>query len=303
MMRAMAPRSEEPQSPGSNETDLDPEDAFLEEDEHGFLVSEGRSWHLPTDLDAWVMWAALVAVAVATLQTLAALAAGSLAAWAAGAGDLPLPLPAGYYSLILLGGIVLLVVRREADAVAGRERWVRGAACLVVGTGSCLIIAQLAGNIGLIVRPPGEGAFGVSSVTAATDLVTAIGGFADVIASAVAAALGFGLFRWSSTRAVEESRPGAVPGHTGGGGPALASALLGVAVAAVALIAFQVGVANNPNDLLSPLPSHTPTPSYSLLPYTLPLGQAGAPSGCTREESGQCIGGSTPTAPSASPAP
>ncbi len=294
MMRAMAPAPGEPRSSGSDDTDLDPEDAFLEVGEDGFLVSEGRSWHLPTDLDAWVMCAAIVAVAVAAVQTLAALAAGTLAEWVPVVVSVPLPLPAGYLSLVLLGGVIVLAVRREADAVAGRARWVQGAACLAAGTGSCLAIAQLAGNIGIIVRAPDEDGFGVAPVGAAASVVTGIGGFADVIAAVLATALGVVLFRWSLARSEARGGTGELSARTPGGGPALASLLLGAAVAAGALVAFQAGVTSSPNDLLAPVPSPSPTSSYSLLPYTLPPGGIEVvPSGCVQEASGECVGGST----------
>jgi len=149
----MAQTPDELQLDGVDEAGLDPEDAFLEVGEDGFLVSEGRGWHLPADLDAWVMWIGIAVVAVAAFQTLTALAAGALDGWSTGNGNVPLPLPTGYYSLVLLGGILLLVIRRQADAAAGRARWVQAAACVAAGTGSCLFIAQLAGNIGVIVLP------------------------------------------------------------------------------------------------------------------------------------------------------
>jgi hypothetical protein len=289
----------------SETTGLDPEDELLEVDEDGFLVTEGRSWHLPTDLDAWVMWAAILAVAVAALQTLASLAAGALEGWVTGSGSVPLPLPAGYLSLLLLGGILVLTLRRDADAIAGRARWVQAAACLAAGTGACLAIAQLVGNIGVIVRPPAEEGVGVSPAASAANVVTGIGGFTDVIAALVAAALAVMLFRWSRARSQGQGGSAVVSRQPVAGGPALASLLLGVAVAAAALVAFQAGVSGQSNEQVSIPPS---SPSISLLPeYSpLPAGEITTlPSGCTRETSGICVGGvpAIEVSPAPSPAP
>jgi len=307
MMPAMATPPGEPQPLERAETDLDPEDALLEVDEDGFLVDEGHGWHLPTGLDAWVIWAAIVAVAAAAFQTLATLAVGSLDGWGPNGFNMPLPLPAGYLPWILLGGLLVLAIRRNGDAAAGRARWVRDAACLAAGTGSCLAIAQLAGNIGIIVRYP-ETALGEPPLVTAANVVTGIGGFADVVADALAAALGVVLFRWSRARSEGPTELAAVSKQPVGGGPALASLLLGVAVAAAALVAFRAGVADHPNDLLPPAPSSSPTPSYSLLPYTLPAGQPGGilvvPSPtCISEPSGPRICYTELVPPTVSPSP
>jgi hypothetical protein len=95
MMPAMAETPQEAGSQGSDESDLDPEDAPIELDEDGFLVSSGHRRQFPTDLDAWARWAGAVVVGVAAFETLAYLISGSLSGWATGIGDEPVsPSPA-----------------------------------------------------------------------------------------------------------------------------------------------------------------------------------------------------------------
>jgi hypothetical protein len=156
MMPAMVGTPEEPGSQGTNEANLDPEDAPVDLDEDGFFVTSVRRRQFPTDLDVWVRWAGAVVVGVAAFETLAYLISGSLSGWATGIGNVPLPRPDGYYSLLLLAGVLLLVLGRGSSSGAVRAGWARGAACLAAGTGGALVVAQVAGNIGAIVRPSGE---------------------------------------------------------------------------------------------------------------------------------------------------
>src|ERR1019366_863584 len=106
MIPAMAEPPDELGAQGADQPDLDPEDAPVELDEEGFLVSSGRRWQFPTDLDVWVRWAAAVVVGVAAFETLAYLISGSLSGWGTGIGNVPLPRPEGYYSLLLLAGVL-----------------------------------------------------------------------------------------------------------------------------------------------------------------------------------------------------
>ena len=301
----MAMPPDGPQPPERAETDLDPEDEFQEVDEEGFLVDEGHGWGLSGDLDAWAMWAAIVAVAWAAFQTLATLAVGGLDGWGPDGFAMPLPLPAGYLSLILLGGVLVLAIRRDADASAGRGRWVRAAACLAAGTGSCLAVAQLAGNIGVIVRSPGA-AFGEPVATAA-NVVAGVGGFADVVAAALPAVMAVVLFRWSRGHSEGEAESGTKSARPASAGPALGAVCLGACVAAAAFVGFQAGSGRNPNEQLSippSAPSFSLLPVISLVPATPMSGQViTLPSGCTREASGACIGGAPVIEASPSPSP
>ena len=264
------------QPPALDGAGLDPEDAPLELDAEGFLVESPRTWSFPIDLDAWAWWAGVVVVAVIAFETLGDLLAGTLEGWIAGAGNVPVPRPDGYYSFVLLGGVLLLVLRRPTGAAPGLVRWVRMAACLAAGTAGALVIAQAAGSIALIFGLEG-GTAGEPGAYAASNAVAGIGTCADVVTSAFAAALAVLLYRWSRL----ESEP------AGDGEPeepeepeeaevhrpapvrrALGSLLLGALVSVACLVAFHVGVTRQQNGLVSPPPVSTqvsPSPGSGIL--------------------------------------
>lgn len=259
----MAEPPDELGAQGADQPDLDPEDAPVELDEEGFLVSSGRRWQFPTDLDVWVRWAAAVVVGVAAFETLAYLISGSLSGWGTGIGNVPLPRPEGYYSLLLLAGVLLLVLRRGSGSGTASPGWARGSACLGAGTGAALAVAQLAGNIGAIVQPS-SGEFGLPAANVAGHVISGIGGFADAVIAAFAATLAVLVYRWSRIAAgvgtedtgesepegrSDESGTSTEPdwGPRGSVGPAVASLLVGAAVAVACLIAFAVGQRNQVN--------------------------------------------------------
>lgn len=279
MIPAMAGPPEEPGTRGAERIDLDPEDAPLELDEEGFLVSGGRRRQFPTDLDAWVRWAGALVVAAAAFETLAFLISGSLSGWATGAFDVPLPRPDGYYSLLLLAGVLLLILRRRSGTSEDGPGWVRGAACLAAGTGGALVVAQVSGNIGAIVQRSGL-EFGQPAAYVAGNVVSGIGGFADAVIAAFAATLAVLLYRWSRIAAgvgtedtgeiepeggIEESGTSTEPdrGPWGSVGPPVASLLLGAAVAGACLVALAVGTRNQINDYLG-LPPTTASPAVTV---------------------------------------
>jgi hypothetical protein len=326
MIPAMVETPEEPASQGADGANLDPEDAPVELDEDGFLVSSGRRRQFPTDLDVWVRWAGAVVVGVAAFETLAYLISGTLQAWATGIGNVPLPRPDGYYSLLLLAGVLLLVLLRRSGLGAAGPGWVRGAACLAAGTGGALVVAQLAGNIGAIVQRSGL-AFGQPAAYVAGNVVGGIGGFADVVISAFAAVLAVLLYRWSRAAAstgiedggggVPEGEPegagggaaadgvgggveGGVAADPGGGiyesgastapdreprgsiGPAVASLVLGAAVAGACLVAFAVGTRSQLTTGTGLFPtSGTPVVSVPSPNSTVTLGPPNLPPGTT----------------------
>jgi len=289
----MLETTEEPGSQGARGANLDPEDAPVELDEDGFLVSRGHRRQFPTDLDAWVRWAGAVVVGVAAFETLAYLISATLQGWATGVSDVPIPRPDGYYSLLLLAGVLLLVLRRGPGSGAASSRWVRGAACLAAGTGGALVVAQLSGGIGAIVQRSGL-AFGEPAADVAGNVIGGIGGFADAVMAALAATLAVLLYRWSRTasgRTVEDGRQGMAEGGGDSGsagegepedgvetsgipaapdwvpwgsvGPAVASLLIGAAVAGACLVAFAVGTRSEVNDYLG-VPPATGAPAVSV---------------------------------------
>lgn len=261
----MAETPDEPGSTGAEEADPDPQDERVELDEDGFPVESGRHGQLPPALDVWLGWAGTVVVGVAAYETVAGLISASLLGSAA--GYLLVPPPDGYYSLLLLTGVLLLVLRRPSSTAA--PGWVRGAACLAVGTGGALVVTQVAGNVGLIVSPSEE-TFSEPAVYTAAAIVAVVGGISEAVISAFAAMLAVWVYRGSRTAGevvVEdvgeggregggESEPGGGIDQTGASpapdrrprgsvGPAVASFLLGVAVAGACLVASAVGQSRN----------------------------------------------------------
>lgn len=262
----------EPPEQGSQRaqgTDLDPEGGALEVDDDAFLVTGGRRWQFPTDLDVWLRWAGAVAVAVAAFQSLAFLITLTVSGWTI--ADHPLLPPDGYYSLLLLAAVLLLVLRHGSGSSAADSGWVRRAACLAAATGAALVVAQLVGNIASIVHPS-NGAFGQPAAYTASDIVSDVGGLADAVIAGCAAVLALLLYQWSRAAASpaveeagerepesgnEESGAPAVPAWRPRGpvGPALVSLLLGAVVALACLLAFDLGIRNQTNSETGLLPT------------------------------------------------
>jgi len=297
----MVETPEEPGRQGRDETDLDPEDAPVELDQDGFLVSSGRHRQFPTDLDAWVRWAGAVVVCVAAYETLAALISGSLLGWAT--GYLLLPPPDGYYSLLLLAGVLLLELHRGLGSGTDSARWARGAACLGAGTGGALVVSQLAGNIGAIVHPLGEG-YSQPEAYIAGGIIGGIGGLADAVFAGFAAVLAVLLYRWSRAPAgpaiedgqesepegvIEESGTSTDPDREprGSVGPVVASLLLGAVVAVACLYAFDLGIRSQPKAGTGPLPTSgtpvvsipSPASTIASLPFIYECGTPSAGGG------------------------
>jgi hypothetical protein len=335
MIPAMAEIPEEPASPVTDETDLDPEDAPVVLDEDGFLVSGvgGRHLQFPIDLDVWLPWAGPVVVGVAAFETLSDLISGSLLGWE-NPGSYTLPPPDGYFSLLLLAGVILLVLLRRAGAGTAAPRWVRGAACLAAGTGGALVVAQLIGNVGLIIHPDGE-ALGQPAAYTAGAIVSFIGDLADAVISALAAVLAVLLYRWSRAGVIDaiedtgEREPAGVrdgeaaasDGAVGDGttvapdwrprvsvGPAVASLLLGAAVAGTCLVVFVVGQSRNQvvsQTELVPVTTSPAVPVPSGVMYITCTGSAPCTgsAGSLIEGGGTAVPSSGVTTPSPAPAP
>ena len=269
-MPPMAEPPEELGAQGADRTVLDPEDAPVELDDDGFLVEGGTRRRFPTNLDVWLPWAGALVVSVAAFETLTFLISGTLQAWTTGvASVLPLPRPDGYYSLLLLAGVLLLVWGRRFDAGTAGLAWAGAAACLAAATGGALAVAQLAGNIGAIAHPSNQG-FGEPAAYIASTVVGGVGGLADAVIATFAAVLAVLLYPWTliaSTGAIEvtgEGEPAA--GREGGGaveeratstaphggsrgsvGPAVASLLLGAVLAGASLVVFAAETRSQSN--------------------------------------------------------
>ena len=299
MMRAMSEPSEGPSHPDSGDphagpADLDTGDEVLtddggpphvdnrvpEEDDGEFVVSGGFRWRFSTDLEAWVGWAGVLVVAVATFETLAFLITGSLQGWNGITPNLPVPTPSGYYSFVLLGGVLLLALRRTAGASHERPRWLAAAVCVAAGTGGALIVAQVVGNLNAIVHAGTANGAAEPTATTVGNIITAVGGFADAVAAAFAVALAVLLYRRTRVAAegAAEGAPAGMakgPGEGEGAGPAegaleiwrpvpvhrpVVSLVVGAAVATACLVAFAVGN--------SRVPSYVP-PNLGTGPFTV----------------------------------
>jgi hypothetical protein len=300
--------------PALDEVGLDPEDAPVEVDDDGFLVSDSRGWRFPTDLDAWVGWAGAVIVAVAACETLAFLIEAALDGWAPGLGNVTLPRPDGYYALLVLGGVLFLVLRTGGAGSDRRPRWAGGAACLAAGTGGALVVAGLVSNIAVLLDPSGSVVGTVADPYAppevAAAVVGALAGCVAALLAAFAATLAVLLYRRLQ---LGDPEAGIQEAGTGDGprlrrvvpmGPVMASLLIGAAAAAACLAAFQAGVASNPNDLLTSPPETSAAPVTSApspTPESIPGQVFTLPSGCSVEASGVgliyvCpVSGSVPT--------
>ncbi|MGD1052471.1 MAG: hypothetical protein ABR950_01455 [Candidatus Dormibacteria bacterium] len=293
----MADTPDEPGSRGLDGTDLDPEDAPVEMGEEGSLLESRRHWQFPTDLDVWVGWVGAAVVGVAAFETLAALISGSL--WGGANGYLLLPPPDGFYSLLLLAGVLVLVLRRPSGAASAG--WVRAAACLAAGTGGALVVAQVAGNIDLLIRSLNT-LTEPAAYVGGTILGGGIGALAEALTSAFAAVLAVLLYRWSRGAAepvvggagesgpmgVGESAPEPVMGDGGSSaapewrprglvGPAVASLLLGALVAGVCVTAAAIGTFRTQTSSTTPT-SETPA-------FSIPSPPSGSVEECTTTSS------------------
>jgi hypothetical protein len=253
------PPDDRPEQRGSSPLDepgLDPEDAPLEVDADGFLVNAGSSRRFPTDLDAWVGWTGITVVVLAAVGTLFLLANQVLTAWATDNGTLPLAQPDGYFALALLGGVLLLVIRRGAG---GRPGWLRAGACIAAGTGGAQVVILLVGNVPLIVDPSGA-VTGVSLPPVELAEIVGIGvvGCTFVVMAAFAAVLAVLVYRRSragSDDADHGDQDGArVPIRR-----AVAALVIGMVVAAGGLVVQ--GIANRQNGQVVPASSSSPAVS------------------------------------------
>jgi hypothetical protein len=277
------------------EPGLDPEDAVLEVDDEGFLVSSGHRWHLPTDVEAWAGWAGEAMVAVAAFETVAFLIVAALDGWVPGLDNVTLPRPDGYYALLLLGGVLVLVLRR-GGAAGSEPRWGLGAACLAAGTGGALVLAGLVSNIAVLIDPSGSVAGTVADPYAPPEVagvvVAAVAGCVAALLAAFAAALAVLLYRrlrLARTETGTEAGPRA--GRVVPMGPVMASLTIGAAAAVGCMAAFQAGVASHPNNLLETPPAASAAP-VTFLAVPTPESTTGQitigslPSGCSIEDSG-----------------
>lgn len=274
---------------GHLEPGLEPEDAIPGVDGEAFLVSPSHRWHLPTDLDAWVSWTGVVMVTVAACETLAFLIVAALNGWVPGLASVTPLRPDGYYALLLLGGVLVLVLGRGPE-----QRWAGAAACLAAGTGGALVVAGLVSNIAVLVDPSGSVAGTVGDPFAPPEVAgVLIGGVAGCVAAllaAFAAALAVLLHRrLQLARAEVGAEEGARLGRLVPTGPVMASLIVGAAVAAGCMAAFQAGVASRPNGLLSNPPVASAAPVTSVpapTPVLVPGPGQTIPSDCSVEELG-----------------
>ena len=103
----------------SGSPDEDRKDAI--DDGEDVVFTPRPPWTVSVDLDRVLLWVGIAMVAVATWQTLALLIGGVLEAWAYPTRVGPV-FPTGYYSLALLGGMLLLLWAQKAAPEVGRRR-------------------------------------------------------------------------------------------------------------------------------------------------------------------------------------
>ena len=123
----------------SGSPDEDREDAI--DDGEEVVFTPRPPWTVSVDLDRALLYVGIAMVAVATWQTLALLIGGVLEAWAYPLRVGPV-FPTGYYSLALLGGVLLLLWAQSAATEVGRRRL--DACCRVtVATATLQLVAQV----------------------------------------------------------------------------------------------------------------------------------------------------------------
>jgi hypothetical protein len=259
-MRAPPPPAGTSIAPAESEE----EPVFLEDP--GFAWRFPAGWRLPLDLDRWVGWIAAAMVAAAALQTAAELVSGALQGWAPGAAQLPFPSPSGYCSLLLLGAMLVLALRRATVGMSAE--WLRGVCCAAAATGAGLVVSQLVGGVqGIVLAHPDAGVLEPSSVAGAR--VAAAGSLGDALPAAAALALAVLLHRWTAA-----TPPGPAGPRRAGMGRPVASALAGAAAASACLLWFESGV-QQVGQLSSPFDSQSISGSTAP-PPVLPVAPTGA---------------------------
>ncbi|MGA8015351.1 MAG: hypothetical protein WCB85_05490, partial [Candidatus Dormiibacterota bacterium] len=194
MSSTSVPSASDPPSGRAAGDPLPEEDAFPEAflEEPGFQIRI----RLPLDLDRWLPWTGMAVIAIGAFETLAQLVSGTLGSWnGTTPSGSPFPRPGGYYSLLLLAGVLLLALRRGNPGDLRWIRWLRGTACLAAGTGGALLTTQLAGIVETLRQPPGSPLEAVT-VTWTRDLA-AIGSAGDALLAAAAAGVAVLLYGWS----------------------------------------------------------------------------------------------------------
>ncbi len=238
MSSTSVPSASDPPSGRAAGDPLPEEDAFPEAflEEPGFQIRI----RLPLDLDRWLPWTGMAVIAIGAFETLAQLVSGTLGSWnGTTPSGSPFPRPGGYYSLLLLAGVLLLALRRGNPGDLRWIRWLRGTACLAAGTGGALLTTQLAGIVETLRQPPGSPLEAVT-VTWTRDLA-AIGSAGDALLAAAAAGVAVLLYGWSHRPERLAGREAAARRATSGAGAALIALLLGVAAGGASLLWFQLG--------------------------------------------------------------
>ncbi len=189
-----APSEEDPPSHLDEGAAVD-EDALVDDDPDDRLLGGGRPiWRCPPDLDTWVTGAGGALVAAAALQTLAYIVWHTAVDW--GTGERP-PGPGGYFSLVLLAGVVVVAVGRRHAARAS-SRWVAAIACAAAGTAGALIVAQVVSAVQALspqyLQPGGSG------VAISASLVLTILNAVPAVAAIVPATLLYRLSRGAGSR-------------------------------------------------------------------------------------------------------
>ncbi len=222
MSSSPVPSASDPPSGGAAGEPLPEEEAFADAffEEPGFQIR----LRLPLDLDRWLPWTGAAVIAIGAFETLAQLVSGTLGGWngTTPAGT-PFPRPDGYYSLLLLAGVLLLALRRGRADDRRWIRWLRGVACLAAGTGGALLTTQLASIVETLRQPPGS-PLEATTVTWTRD-VAAIGSAGDALLAAAAAGVAVLLYGWSH-------RPERTAGRGAAARPATSGAACGAAGAA-----------------------------------------------------------------------
>ncbi len=275
MSSAPVPSAGDPPSGGAASDPLPETDTLREAffEEPGFQIRI----RLPLDLDRWLPWTGAAVIAIGAFEALAQLISGTLAGWnGTTPSGAPFPRPDGYYSLLLLAGVLLLALRRGNPDDPRWIRWLRRSACLASGTGGALLTTQLAGIVETLRQPPGS-PLGASTVTWTRD-VLAIGSAGDALLAAGAAGVAVLLYGWSHRPA---GRRAAARRATIRAAPALLALLIEVAAGGASLLWFQVGAQHAQQSVIG-LPGSTPV---IVIPSPAPV--LALPSDCSTPSPGR----------------
>jgi len=133
-------------SPDNYQANIGSEDdaSLADDDQYDDYPASG--WTFPADIDRWLIWTGIALTCLAAWQTATYFVGSVFFAW--GYTGEAIPRPNGYYSLLLLAGVLLLVWQRDDGTLKGTR--LRSLSCLAACTGGALVAAQATGSADLV---------------------------------------------------------------------------------------------------------------------------------------------------------